>query len=252
MLQWIADDCPEDVIEGHAWKVTAIALRSRGLVKISKRGGWTSTITGTGRFYLAHGKYAPTPASASFSEEPPATSDQETAVTRLPPAAAKASAQSAPVQPRHRPSALPKKLTSTEQLFADLAAHDGEIQIPYREEGKYELKVRAAMRTDKVPAGKQVVFERRYGSEGVVRLVDAPAWAMLTPDPVPVARSTRNPHPAVVILKSSDSPLKLDRPVIQRALIVVQSLVVEAERRGHTVSVPKIVRVWNGWTQRLR
>ena len=63
ILQWIADDCPGDRIptEGHLYKTSAAALKGRGLVSISRRGGqWSAEVTEAGRHYLEHGDYPPT------------------------------------------------------------------------------------------------------------------------------------------------------------------------------------------------
>jgi len=53
VLQWIADGSPDGVIEGHAFKVTAVALQNRRLVTISKKGGiWRADVTESGVHYL--------------------------------------------------------------------------------------------------------------------------------------------------------------------------------------------------------
>ena len=38
VLKWIAEGCPDDVMTGDTHKVTARALKSRGLVKVSGSG----------------------------------------------------------------------------------------------------------------------------------------------------------------------------------------------------------------------
>lgn len=53
VLRWIAEGSPPDVMEGHAYRLSAAALRSRGLVKLSGRGRtWRVQITPEGRAYL--------------------------------------------------------------------------------------------------------------------------------------------------------------------------------------------------------
>lgn len=53
VLRWIAEGCPDGVMQGHAHKTSAVALQSRRLVKISRRGGvWTAQITEAGHAYL--------------------------------------------------------------------------------------------------------------------------------------------------------------------------------------------------------
>ena len=61
VLQWIAEGSPDGVMEGHTFKVTAVALQNRRLVTISKKGGvWRADATDSGTHYLKHGEYPPT------------------------------------------------------------------------------------------------------------------------------------------------------------------------------------------------
>jgi hypothetical protein len=54
VLRWIAEGSPPNVMEGHVHRLSAAALRSRGLVKLSGRGRtWRVQITSEGRAYLA-------------------------------------------------------------------------------------------------------------------------------------------------------------------------------------------------------
>ena len=48
VLQWIADGCPNGVMSDFTYKTTAVALRNRHLVSVSKRGGWHAEITAGG------------------------------------------------------------------------------------------------------------------------------------------------------------------------------------------------------------
>lgn len=77
VLRWVADGCPDGVMTDHRHKLSAVALKSRRLVKISKRGGWHAEITDDGRYYLNHRKYPeaqrrtsrkPTPSEASTAQ----------------------------------------------------------------------------------------------------------------------------------------------------------------------------------------
>ncbi len=53
VLQWIADGCPENVMVGSAHRVSAAALRSRGLIRIKERGRtWRASITTAGTQHL--------------------------------------------------------------------------------------------------------------------------------------------------------------------------------------------------------
>lgn len=57
ILRWIADGCPDGVMLGETYKHSAAALKSRHLVKISKRDGWHAEVTSEGRYFLEHGAY---------------------------------------------------------------------------------------------------------------------------------------------------------------------------------------------------
>lgn len=70
VLQWIADGCPEGVMVGPTFRTSAVALRNRGLVSVSKRGGWHASLNDAGRFYLDHGAYPGSAAQTSKSPEP--------------------------------------------------------------------------------------------------------------------------------------------------------------------------------------
>ena len=54
VLQWIADGCPPEIMTGTTHKISAAALRSRDLVRISGTGSrWRAEITEAGCAYLA-------------------------------------------------------------------------------------------------------------------------------------------------------------------------------------------------------
>jgi hypothetical protein len=61
VLRWIADECPERGMTDSSYKISAVALRNRGLAAVSKRGGWHASITDAGRHYLDHGAYPGSP-----------------------------------------------------------------------------------------------------------------------------------------------------------------------------------------------
>jgi hypothetical protein len=53
VLRWVAQGCPDGVMQGYSHRISAAALRGRGLVKTSGRGEtWTAKITPAGRDYL--------------------------------------------------------------------------------------------------------------------------------------------------------------------------------------------------------
>ena len=59
-LRWISRGCPDGEQIGAGYKLTAQALQSRRLVRISRRHGvWTVEITADGQNYLDHADYPP-------------------------------------------------------------------------------------------------------------------------------------------------------------------------------------------------
>lgn len=70
ILRWIGDGCPDGVMEGTLHRISAGALRNRGLVKTTGRGpSWSATITAAGRDYLGKvdGPDPPLPRQANVS-----------------------------------------------------------------------------------------------------------------------------------------------------------------------------------------
>lgn len=60
VLRWVADGCPDGVMEGYSYKLTARALHDRRFVVVTRRrGGWQASITDEGRAFLIHGSCQP-------------------------------------------------------------------------------------------------------------------------------------------------------------------------------------------------
>jgi hypothetical protein len=239
VLRWIADGCPADVVEGYSHKTTAVALQSRRLVNISKRGGvWRAVVTDAGAYYLQHGKYC-------------TTTETGRAPNPDPPRPAPSLDIQPPQHPRTVPQAVrPKVPSPTEQLISELAA-SGEVKVSGPDRAKYEARMAAAIRFSKVPAGKQLVSEGgRWSREYVIRLRDAPAWLNADLDPIPVPGTLRQPHPVVISLQTGKRLVGLDRSVTHRALLIIQALAREAERRGYTVRETEVTTDAYGYQRR--
>jgi hypothetical protein len=70
ILHWIADGRPDRIMDGDSHRISAAALRNRGLVTTSGRGPtWWAEITQAGREYLArvNGPKPPVPRQANAS-----------------------------------------------------------------------------------------------------------------------------------------------------------------------------------------
>jgi hypothetical protein len=71
VLQWVADSSPPNVVDGNAHRISAAALRSRGLIKISGRGKrWTAQITQSGRTVLGAAGGQVNPDDGSLDQRP--------------------------------------------------------------------------------------------------------------------------------------------------------------------------------------
>jgi hypothetical protein len=58
VLSWIAEGCPDGIMEGDSYKVSAVALQDRGLIQVSRRRGvWQAEVTAGGRYYVLHGAF---------------------------------------------------------------------------------------------------------------------------------------------------------------------------------------------------
>jgi len=123
VLRWVADGCPEGVMTDFSYKTTAVALRNRRLLKVSKRGGWRAELTDDGRYYLAHGAYpdvpsGPAPPSCAKREEEPRPQEPADAarVEDVPP-----SASGSPSIPVEQPKiVVPESLRNPHPVIAEL------------------------------------------------------------------------------------------------------------------------------------
>lgn len=225
VLNWIAAECPEGVMEGHSHKTTAEALKSRRLVEIAKaRGSWSAILTDAGAYFLEHGAYPdghwPTYGRTHTFRAvmPPKTKHER--VTALRP---------------------------VEQLIADVIAAGGELKISGDEAARYKSLVSSATRFGKVPEGKLLKVESGLSwREQFVRLTDKPEWMTAVLAPIPVAEILRKPHPAIQDLKESGfTPRAATR---SRTYRILDALAKEAEKRGYSVRMSD----WRGEGQRAK
>lgn len=161
VLKWISDGCPDGPISGISARISAGALRNRGLVKVSGGGPtWTAVITGTGRDELARaaGPRAPVPRQANES------------VTE----------------------ALVKQVI-------DAGGSLRLPRQPYHRAGTpdYQRRAELAERYGRVPSGKRLVVTVISRDELEIDLVDAPEGTCRTPEAVPVPQRVTRFHPVV-------------------------------------------------------
>src|SRR5215211_3409958 len=151
VLRWVADGCPDGVMHGDSHKLSAAALRSRGLVRTSGRGPrWRAEITEHGRSWLANPP-APKPARPR----------------------AKAPVREAESAGEQGPGNTSSRL-KTEQLVAAVIDAGGVLRLSDETAHggvDYRQRAYAAQRHGKVPAGKHLTVERRDGTF-TISLVD--------------------------------------------------------------------------------
>jgi hypothetical protein len=199
LLRWIAEGCPDGVMDGMSHRVSAAALRNRGLVTVSGRGpSWMAKITDAGRAYLAEvdGPKPPVPREANVSVTQHLVNDVIAAggVLRVP--------------RRGWPS----------------------WKVP-----DYKNRALLAMRHGKVPDGKRLTVAT-IDRELEIRLVDAPGYsggrAELTTVTVP--EKVVRYHPAARHFRDRPDDHEVSRAQLKRATRIIHAIAVEAEKRGWT------------------
>jgi len=218
VLQWIADACPDGVMEGYEHRISAAALRTRGLVRISGHGKtWSAELTPAGRAYL---------------ESPPAVQPRKAARMRSSAVASQAAAATRQKPTERRP------LAPTDQLVADLLAAGGVLRVPRRRavgEADYEQRVIAAKRFGKVPPGKRLRTSHERG-ELEIRLEDAPPGTEVEARAVPVPSRVSRLHPAARQFRDRTEYHEVSRKQLGRCARIIHALATEVDGRGYTIS----------------
>ena len=203
VLRWIGDSCPDGVMveAGRPERITAGALRNRGLVTTTGRGPtWSGSITDAGIDYLARvdGPNPPIPRE-------PGRSGTQTLIDEI---VAAGGTLTVPARRWGAPPGTPD----------------------------YERRVANAERRGVVPAGKRLVVTRSPG-ELHIHLRDAAAGSPMAALPVPVAERVGRYHQVVTEFRALEETHQISRAGFSRACRIANALVVEAERRGYGVGV---------------
>jgi hypothetical protein len=211
VLRWIADGCPAGVYSGVAHKVSAAALRSRGLVRTSGRGAtWTAELTGAGQQLL---------------DRPQSRAGSRRGGARTTPDGASATSQGG------------TSLAKTEQLVADVIAAGGKLTLPdetMRGGVNWRQRAYAAQRHGKVPAGKHLTVSSG-GDRFVIELKDGATGNELDVDPVHVPARVTRYHPVAQRFRDRTGIHEVSRKALPRTVKIVHAIATELERRGHTV-----------------
>lgn len=176
-------------------RISAAALKRRGLIKISgRRNSWSATITKTGQNYLdeVDGPEPPIPRQENVSVTQQLVNDVVDAggTLRVP-------------SRWGRPDAI-----------------------------DYEGRARLAERHRKVPPGKRLEISRISNEELELKLIDAPGVGEAEMIDVEVPEKVSRYHPAVRAFRSAKGSHYVSRDGLPRASRLLQAVVLEAQRRG--------------------
>jgi hypothetical protein len=203
VLRWIGDGCPEGVMleEGLAERITAGALRNRGLVTTQGRGPtWSAAITDSGKDYLARVDAPNSP------------------VPRAP----------------NRPaggSLIDEIIAAGGTLRVQGRRWNSPAGTP-----NYERRVANAERRGIVPPGKRLAVTR--SNDGLrIDLLDAAEGTPTAALPVPVPERVARYHRVVSQFRGLDDTHQISRAQFSRASRILQALAVEAEQRGYGVGL---------------
>ena len=193
LLQWVADGCPDGVMEGFDHHVSVAALHRRELVRTSGHGAkWQAKITAAGREYLRQSKEPdaepPRQANVSVTEELIRNVEAAGGVLR--------------VKQERGPGSV-----------------------------NWQARVRAAIEHGKVPAGKELACRWDNG-EIEISLDDLAPGLDPQLISVPVLERVTRYHPVVKRFREASEHLEVSRGQLSRALRILQALVLAAEERG--------------------
>jgi hypothetical protein len=201
ILRWISEGCPDGVMEGDSHRVSAAALRRRGLVRTSGRGPtWSASVTEAGREYL----------EKVDGEDPPVARQANTSVTQ---------------------QLVDDVISSDGALRVPRRGWYGEGGVDW------EHRAQLAERYGKVPAGKRLDVVVVSDTELEVRLLDDPGNPGRTElVEVTIPGKVGRYHAAARRFRDNKAHHEVSRAQLQRALRIVHAMATEAERRGWTVS----------------
>jgi hypothetical protein len=203
VLRWIAGGCPGGATEGDSHRISAAALRNRGLVTTSGRGPtWTAKIEQPGREYLEQvdGPNPPVPRQANLSVTQQLVDDVIAAGGSL-----------------H----LPRR-----------SCYDGGGV-------DYEKRARLAERYGRVPPGKRLAITVVSRDELQIELVDAPGHVSGRAElaPISVREKIGRYHAAARQFRDRTERHEVSRALLPRATRIVHAIALEAERRGWSAQV---------------
>lgn len=206
VLRWISDGCSDNEVDGISTRISAGALRNRGLVRTSGCGPtWKATITPSGKEYLQQ----------VAGSNPPLPRQPNVSVTQ---------------QLVDEVIAAGGSLRVPRKRWGDKNGID------------YERRARLAETYGKVPRGSRLVVKKTTANELVIELATDGGGTAHGPDdppgllPVPVPARLSKYHRAAREFRERTSLHEISRKALPRVLRIVHALAVEADRREHEVA----------------
>jgi hypothetical protein len=206
LLRWIDKGCPETSVDGVSARISAGALRNRGLVRTSGRGEtWTASITDAGKEYLRQ------------VDGP------------------------SPLQPRQANLSVTQQLVDE---VVGAGGSLSVPRKRWGESGgiDYERRARLAESYGKLPPGSHFIVKAVSGDELLIELA---THGMVAPDhderspgltPVPVPTRLSKYHRVAREFRNRTALHEVSRRALPRVLRIVHALALEAERRGYEVA----------------
>jgi hypothetical protein len=192
-------------MDGHFHRISAAALRNRGLVTISGRGPtWKAQITSAGRSYL----------EAVDSPSPPIPRQANVSVTQ---------------------QLVDDLIAAGGSLRVPRKNWNEKDQVDY------ERRARLAQAYGKVPAGSRLAVNFASGDELLLELKPDVQRGENSPEnggslaAVPVPERLGKPHAVAREFRERTSLHEISRKALPRAVRIVHAIAVESERRGYSI-----------------
>lgn len=234
VLNWINDGCPPGRWTDVRFKTVAIALQSRRLASISKRGGeWNAVVLPAGVHYLTHYEYPPGHWKIRKGRTSSAERDREVQPSPSPPRQPR---------PARRPEPpAPDGLTPTRKLLKDIIDSGGIFELDTKEDKtSYRSLVGIINRRGMAPDGQEVIMLRGKSYHHVLfRLSSVSDWQTELPSTTMAAERIGRWHPAVATLRKDKRLDSIEKELRGKAFRLLHALTREAEARGHSVRLPR-------------